>query len=34
MDAPVMHPERVMFRDYGITKSELCAHDQSVAPTR
>jgi len=28
----VTHPEKVLFPDSGITKGELCAYYQAVAP--
>jgi bifunctional non-homologous end joining protein LigD len=32
MDVAISHPEKVLFPDSGITKGELCAYYQAVAP--
>ena len=32
MSAAITHPEKVLFPDSGITKGELCAYYEAVAP--
>jgi bifunctional non-homologous end joining protein LigD len=32
MDLPITHPEKVLFPDSGITKGELCAYYEAMAP--